>query len=205
MSSALLFWRDYKSVKGSKTGYRCLARFEIQCKVTIKTDSFTKAVLERYMNKAKILEPKKEKMLGLFLLKESLNCLKETCASECQYGTLSLMYHVSKDMKRYFEASSIIKYDKDKGNKYIYNIYEYMKYMQTMQTLEKLNKQNTFILPPPSKMKFFRTVRISIFLFISKYYKITASNELLSYLNFLGQENKITLSVSAKNCATHKN
>ena len=36
-------------------------------------------------------------------------------------------------------------------------MYEYMKYMQTMQTLEKLNKQNTFILPPPSKMKFSRT------------------------------------------------
>ena len=93
MSSALLFWRDYKSVKGSKTGYRCLPRFEIQCKVTIKTDSFTKAVFERYMDKAKIPEPEMfEEMLGLFFLKESLNCVKETCASEWQNGTLSLIY-----------------------------------------------------------------------------------------------------------------
>ena len=99
VSSALLFWREYKSVKGSKTGYRCLARFEIQCKVTIKTDSFTKAVLERYMGKAKILEPKKEEMLGLFLLKESLNCVKETCASEWQNGTLSLMYQSQRTWK----------------------------------------------------------------------------------------------------------
>ena len=52
-----------------------------------------------------------------------------------------LVLDVSKaeDMKRYFEASSITKYDKDKETN-IYNIYEYMKYMQTMQTLEKLNK-----------------------------------------------------------------
>ena len=44
-------------------------------------DSFTKAVLERYKDKAKILyiESKEEKILGLFLLKESLifqNCVK---------------------------------------------------------------------------------------------------------------------------------
>ena len=58
---------------------------EIQCKVTIKTDSFTKVVLERYKDKAKILyiEPKREEILGLFLVRESLifqNCVKETSA-----------------------------------------------------------------------------------------------------------------------------
>ena len=45
--------RDLKLVKR-------LVGFEIRCKVTIITDSFSKAVLERYKDKAKILyiEPK---------------------------------------------------------------------------------------------------------------------------------------------------
>ena len=95
VSSALLFWRDYKSVKWSKTGERWLVGFVIRYKVTIKTDSFTKAVLERYKDKAKILESKGAEILGLFFLKESLifqKCVKETSASERQNGTLILMH-----------------------------------------------------------------------------------------------------------------
>ena len=54
----------YKSAKGSKTGERWLVGFEIRYKVTIKTDSFTKTVLERYKDKAKTLyiEPKEEEI-----------------------------------------------------------------------------------------------------------------------------------------------
>ena len=92
---AILFWRDYKSVTGSKTGYRWLVGFEIRCKVTIKADSFTKAVLEHYKDKAKILESKEEEIFGLFLLKESLifqNCVKETSASKTQNGTFNDSY-----------------------------------------------------------------------------------------------------------------
>ena len=40
----------------------------MRCKVAIKTDSFTKAVLERYKDKANILyvERKEETILGIF-------------------------------------------------------------------------------------------------------------------------------------------
>ena len=38
---------------------------------------------------------------------------------------LDLNASKSENMRRYFEASSIIKYEKDKGNKYVYNIYVY--------------------------------------------------------------------------------
>ena len=66
MSSTSLLWRGYNSANGSKTGYRWLVGLEIRCKVTIKIDSFTKVVLERYKDKAKILyiEPKEEESLG---------------------------------------------------------------------------------------------------------------------------------------------
>ena len=101
MSSALLFWSGYKSAKGSKTGYIWLGGLEIQCKVTITTDPYSKVVLERYKDKAKLLyiERKEENILGLFLLKESLifqTCVKETSASKRQNGTLSLMYQSQK-------------------------------------------------------------------------------------------------------------
>ena len=43
----------------------------MRCKVAIKTDSFTKAVLECYKDKANILyvEPKEETNLGIFFTK----------------------------------------------------------------------------------------------------------------------------------------
>ena len=83
-----------------------------------RLDSFTKAVLERYKDKAKILyiELKEEEILGLFLLKESLifqNCVKETSAK----WHFVLNVSMPKNMRRYFEASSIIKCNKDIGNK----------------------------------------------------------------------------------------
>ena len=101
MSSALLFWSGYKSAKGPKTGFIWLVGLEIQCKVTITTDSYSKVVLERYKDKAKLLyiERKEEKILGLFLLKESLTfqtCVKEISAGKRQNGTLSLMYQSQK-------------------------------------------------------------------------------------------------------------
>ena len=87
-------------------------------------DAFTKPVLERYKDKAKILciEPKDKKVLGLFFSKESLifhNCAKETSASrrQMQIGTFSLIVLKSKNMRRYFEASSVIKCKKDKAIK----------------------------------------------------------------------------------------
>ena len=91
----------------------------MRCKVAIKTDSFTKAVLERYKDKANILyvEPKEETNLGIFFTKRRLifqDCVKGTFASKWQNGKLSLMSH--ENMRRYFEASSIIKCDKGKGH-----------------------------------------------------------------------------------------
>ena len=60
---------------------------EIQCKVAIKADSFTKAVLKGYKDKANILyvELKEETILGIFLPKECLifqDCVKEIFASK---------------------------------------------------------------------------------------------------------------------------
>ena len=65
--------------------------------VNIITDPFTKTVLERYKDKAKILyiEPKEEEIQELFFLTESSifqNSVKKTYASKRQNGTLSLMY-----------------------------------------------------------------------------------------------------------------
>ena len=94
VSSALLFWRDYKSAKGSKTGKRWLVGLEIRCMITTETDSFTKPVLEYYKDKAKSFTMNQRKplrkILGLLLLKE--NCVKETSVSQKQNGTLYLMY-----------------------------------------------------------------------------------------------------------------
>ena len=92
--------------------------------MTFKTGSFTKAVLERYKDKTNILyiEPKEEETLGLFLLTETWifqNCEKETPASKGPNGTLSLMYQSQRAWEDILKqvASSIIKCDKDKGNK----------------------------------------------------------------------------------------
>ena len=78
----------------------------------------TKAVLERYKDKAKILyiELKEEEILGLFLLKESFifqNCVKDRSAK----WHFVLNVSMPKNTRRYFEVSSIIKCNKDIGNK----------------------------------------------------------------------------------------
>ena len=44
-------------------------------------------------------------------------CAKETSARKRQKWLLALDISKSKNMRRYFEASSVIKCDKDKGNK----------------------------------------------------------------------------------------
>ena len=92
---AINLQRDLKLIRNKSVG------LEERCRVTSKTDSFTKAVLERYWDKTKILyiKSKEEEILGLFLAKKSLifqNCMQEIPDMERQNGTLSLMHQSQK-------------------------------------------------------------------------------------------------------------
>ena len=93
----------------------------MRCKVAIKTDSFTKAVLERYKDKANILyvEPKEETIIGTFFTKRRFDLPGLRKGNICkQMAKWQIVPDVwkSENMRRHFEASSIIKCDKGKGN-----------------------------------------------------------------------------------------
>ena len=79
------------------------------------------AVLERYKYKAKILytKPKEEEIFRVIFVKGKFDLSELRKGNICKQKTkwhIVLNISKSKNMRRYFEASSIIKCDKDKGN-----------------------------------------------------------------------------------------
>ena len=94
---SILFWRGYKSGKESKTGQRSLVGFEIWCKVTIKKDSFIHQDCIR-TNQNNLNWTKGRGDFSVIFAEWKFDL------SEMRKG----------NMRRYFEANSIIKCDKYK-------------------------------------------------------------------------------------------